>query len=192
MKPMHPSPSTNLIASADLFNIVAHGEWVLQGDALRLTKQPELRTTSLAVATVFGKLHKNVLQSIANMECSEEFSRLNFKPANYLDEQGKPRSMVEMTSKGFEFLVLGFTGKKAAMFREAYIERFHSMEAELVKKTSEIERLARFHEHMPYLNVLEITGRKAVNRRIKNPDFKPIQEVEIAQAARGEGDYFVM
>ena len=28
--------------------------------------------------------------------------------------------------------------------------------------------------------------------RIKNPDFKPIPEVEIVQASRGEGDYFVM
>lgn len=192
MKPIHPSPSTSLIASADIFSIVAQGKWVLQGDSLKLTKQPELRTTSLAVATVFEKEHSKVLRAIRNMECSEEFNAANFGLVDYLDDKGERRPMVEMTRKGFEFLVLGFTGRKAAKFREAYIERFHSMEAELVKKTSEIERLARFHEHMPYLNVLEITGRKAVNRRIKNPDFKPIPEVEIAQAARGEGDYFVM
>lgn len=192
MKPIQNTSLSTHVASDDPFAIYAKGIWTLRGDALRLTEKPELVTTSLAVATVFGKLHKDVLRAIGNMECSEEFSRRNFTPATYLDEQGKPRKMVEMNRLGFDFLVLGFTGKKAALFREAYVQRFHAMEAELVKKTNEIERLARFPEHMPYLNVLEITGRKAVNRRIKNPDFKPIPDTNIVQATRGEGDYLVM
>ncbi len=181
MKPMNPPSANNLIVSADLFNIVAQGEWVLQGDELRLAQQPELRTTSLAVAAVFGKLHKNVLQAIASMECSKEFSGLNFQPATYIDEQGKPRPMVEMARKGFEFLVLGFTGRKAAQFREAYVERFHQMEAELVKKTNEIDRLARRIEHAPYINGVTLTARTAKPYRIKNPDFIPIPGVSIRQ-----------
>ena len=187
---MKPSETYPLV-SADLFNIVAQGEWVLQGDELRLTQQPELRTTSLAVATVFGKLHKNVLQSIREIECSEEFGRLNFKPSSYLNEQGKSQPMVEMTRKGFEFLVLGFTGRKAAQFREAYVERFHKMEAELVKKTNEIQSLSRRYEHLPFINGVNLTARTAKPYRIKNPDFIPIPGVSIRQTARGDGDYAV-
>ena len=38
-------------------------------------------TTSLAVAKFFNKQHKNILQAIEKIECSEEFSRLNFQPS---------------------------------------------------------------------------------------------------------------
>ncbi|HGJ5890835.1 MAG TPA: Rha family transcriptional regulator [Arsenophonus apicola] len=39
--------------------------------------------------------------------------------------------MYEMTKNGFIFLVMGFTGKKAAQFKEAYIAEFDKMESEL-------------------------------------------------------------
>ena len=36
-----------------------------------------------------------------------------------------------MTKDGFAFLVMGFTGAAAAVFKEAYIERFNAMEAQM-------------------------------------------------------------
>lgn len=39
--------------------------------------------------------------------------------------------MYTMTKDGFVFLIMGFTGKKAAAFKEAYIAEFNRMEAEL-------------------------------------------------------------
>jgi len=39
--------------------------------------------------------------------------------------------MYEMTKDGFAFLVMGFTGAKAAAFKEAYINQFNAMETEL-------------------------------------------------------------
>lgn len=36
-------------------------------------------TTSLVIAQAFDKEHRNVLQSIENLECSEEFRLLNFQ-----------------------------------------------------------------------------------------------------------------
>jgi Rha family phage regulatory protein len=92
-------------------------------------------TTSLNVASVFGKLHKNVLRDIERMECSNEFRRLNFEPANYSDAQGKPRDMVEITRDGFTFLVMGYTGQSAAQFKEAYIARFNQLQEQLVSGT---------------------------------------------------------
>ncbi|HAM4877699.1 TPA: transcriptional regulator [Escherichia coli] len=88
-------------------------------------------TTSVAIAEFFRKMHKDVLKKIDNLECSEKFSERNFAPAEYLDEQGKKRPMYQITKNGFVFLVMGFTGKKAAAFKEAYIAEFDRMEAEL-------------------------------------------------------------
>ena len=48
------------------------------------------------------------------LECSREFSELNFKLADYIDEQGKKRPMYEVTCDGWIYLTMVFTGKKAA------------------------------------------------------------------------------
>ncbi|ECJ2061656.1 transcriptional regulator [Salmonella enterica subsp. enterica serovar Cerro] len=88
-------------------------------------------TTSVAIAEFFRKMHKDVLKKIDNLECSAEFSERNFAPAEYTDEQGKKRPAYQITKNGFVFLVMGFTGKKAAAFKEAYIAEFDRMENEL-------------------------------------------------------------
>lgn len=93
-------------------------------------------TTSKAVGEFFRKLHKNVIQKIESLDCSPEFNRLNFKPVEYIDAKGEKRPMYEMTKDGFVFLVMGFTGKKAAAFKEAYIAEFNRMEAELYSGAS--------------------------------------------------------
>lgn len=88
-------------------------------------------TTSVAVAEFFHKLHKNVIQKIETLECSDEFTELNFQPSEYTDSTGRKLPMYQITKNGFVFLVMGFTGKKAAAFKEAYIAEFDRMEAEL-------------------------------------------------------------
>lgn len=87
----------------------------------------QVTTSSLDVAEYFGKQHKNVLQAIQNIECSEEFSRLNFQPSSYVNEQNKKQPCFEMTKDGFTMLAFGFTGKKAAAFKESYIKAFNRM-----------------------------------------------------------------
>ncbi|EBI9418258.1 Rha family transcriptional regulator [Salmonella enterica] len=88
-------------------------------------------TTSVAIAEFFSKRHDNVIQKIKTLECSQNFNALNFKDVTYTDAKGEKRPMYEMTKDGFVFLVMGFTGKKAAAFKEAYIAEFNRMEAEL-------------------------------------------------------------
>ncbi|EAO0751821.1 Rha family transcriptional regulator [Salmonella enterica] len=88
-------------------------------------------TTSVAVAEYFRKLHKNVIQKIEMLDCSPEFTRLNFQPSEYTDSTGRKLPMYQITKNGFVFLVMGFTGKKAAAFKEAYIAEFDRMENEL-------------------------------------------------------------
>jgi Rha family phage regulatory protein len=88
-------------------------------------------TDSLTVAEVFGKEHKNVLRDIEMLDCSEEFSRLNFEQSTYINERGREYPKVNMSQDGFTFLVMGYTGKEAARFKEMYINEFNRMKQQL-------------------------------------------------------------
>ncbi|EDV1505338.1 peptidase [Salmonella enterica subsp. salamae] len=90
-------------------------------------------TSSLAVASYFGKQHKNVIQKIASLECSAEFTKLNFQLSEYIDASGRKLPCYQITRDGFAFLAMGFTGKRAAQFKEAYINAFNQMEKQLSK-----------------------------------------------------------
>jgi Rha family phage regulatory protein len=87
------------------------------------------------VAEYFGKQHKNVLQSIQTLDCSEKFHRLNFQPMFRLYGVGngatRQSKYYEMTRDGFMFTVMGFTGKRAARVKEAFTEAFNMMEERL-------------------------------------------------------------
>ncbi|ENN7399414.1 Rha family transcriptional regulator [Escherichia coli] len=88
-------------------------------------------TTSVAIAEFFGKRHERVLDKIRNLDCSAKFTEHNFVSSEYTDSTGRKLPMYKITKNGFVFLVMGFTGKKAAAFKEAYIAEFDRMEAEL-------------------------------------------------------------
>jgi Rha family phage regulatory protein len=90
-------------------------------------------TTSLKVAEYFGRKHKTILRAIRNLNCSEKFNERNFVPVNYIDEKGETREMYNLTKDGCMFLIMGFTGEKAAQIKEAYIEAFNWMHEQLIK-----------------------------------------------------------
>lgn len=88
-------------------------------------------TTSLQVAEYFGKPHYDVLKSIKSLDCSDLFRDGNFSLSCYTKKNGnitKSYPMYYMTRDGFTFLAMGFTGKVAAKFKEAYINAFNQME----------------------------------------------------------------
>ena len=92
------------------------------------------RADSRYVADVFCKSHKNVLAKIEAITrpdsgLSKEFTELNFKPSKYTDSTGRKLPCYAMTRDGFTMLVMGFTGKRAMAFKEAYIRRFNEMES---------------------------------------------------------------
>lgn len=89
-------------------------------------------TTSLVIAQAFEKEHKDVLRAIYNMECSPEFNERNFAPVGYKDAKGEIRPAYRLTRDGFAFLAMGFTGKKAAAWKERFLEAFNAMEAALL------------------------------------------------------------
>lgn len=90
-------------------------------------------TSSKNVAEVFGKEHKNVLRDIQNLDCSEEFARLNFELSSYIDSTGRSLPMYLMTQDGWAYLVMGFTGPKAGQFKESYIKKFNDLKQKAVQ-----------------------------------------------------------
>ena len=91
-------------------------------------------TTSLRVAEVFSKQHKDVLKAVKSLDCSEEFRERNFALSKIDYQNGNIKKQLPMyyiTRDGFMFLVMGFTGKTAAKWKEAYIKAFNEMEAKI-------------------------------------------------------------
>ena len=88
-------------------------------------------TTSLIVAQAFEKNHFDVLKAIKNLECSPQFNERNFAAVEYMDAKGEMRPAYRLTRDGFSFLAMGFTGKKAAAWKEKFLEAFNVMEKAL-------------------------------------------------------------
>lgn len=88
----------------------------------------QVLTNSLLVAEKFGKEHNKVIRDIQNLSCSDEFRAANFGVSSYISLQNKELPMYVMTKDGFSFLVMGYTGVKAGMFKEEYIKAFNKME----------------------------------------------------------------
>lgn len=108
-------------------------------NGLVMVNHDQVVTTSLKIAEVFEKRHCEVLRSIRNNECSAVFQERNFAFSFYLrklpNNATKKEPMYYITRDGFTFLAMGFTGKIAAKFKEAYINAFNEMEKKLAGET---------------------------------------------------------
>ncbi len=93
--------------------------------------QGEIWTTSLLVAEKFAKRHADVMRAVQNLECSPAFAERNFALSEYRDPTGRTLPMYRISRDGFSFLAMGFTGREAAAWKEAFIGAFSAMEREL-------------------------------------------------------------
>ena len=101
---------------------------------LALTVQDgKVTASSRDIAKKFGKQHRDVIRAIDLLDCSQEFKVRNFAQLKFT-YRGQEFPYYEMTRDGFSFLCMGFTGAKAAIWKEAYIAAFNAMEAELLQQ----------------------------------------------------------
>jgi len=98
--------------------------------------------TSRDIAKNFNKRHDNILQTIEKLECSKEFSHLNFKESKYI-KRWKEYKEYFITRDWFSILVMWFTWKEAMQFKEKYIIAFNKME----KALSNISNLKTLPEY---------------------------------------------
>jgi Rha family phage regulatory protein len=129
------------VAELLLSDCSAHGREIISMNRPQIDTVPNMAPVGIVdgrpmadsreIAATFGRQHKDVLRAYRDLNCSDDFRRRNFAPFKIKDLNGESLSHVLMTKNGFSFLVLGFTGTPAAVFKEAYIERFDAMEQEL-------------------------------------------------------------
>ncbi|EIK8018341.1 Rha family transcriptional regulator [Salmonella enterica] len=120
-------------------------------------------TSSLAVADYFTKRHDDVLKKIRALDCSPEFTARNFAVSDYTDASGRKLPCYNITRDGFAFLAMGFTGKRAAQFKEAYINAFNQMEKRCITALSLFDylrllRLAGVSGYISHVAVNPATG----------------------------------
>lgn len=95
-------------------------------------KKIEQTISSLEVAEMVGKLHKNIVRDIRGYLA--EMHELKIEPVDfftentYKDGKGEERPCYQVTKKGCEFIAHKLTGIKGTKFTAKYINRFHDME----------------------------------------------------------------
>jgi Rha family phage regulatory protein len=140
-------------------------------------------TDSLRVAAHFGKRHKHVLDRIKSMLGEGNgpdfrpvepeilvFNLLNFERVEYRDAKGEQRPVYRLTHDGFALLVMGFTGKVAALWKIRFLAAFRALERELaVLKERESTALYSLrprwkaivdHPDLPRAGLIQLTGHK--------------------------------
>ena len=144
---------------------------------LVIEKSNKPNTTSNKVAEVFGKTHYNVMRDIENLDCSENFTALNFEGSKYKDDSGKINRMYLMTKDGFTFLVMGYRGKKAARFKEDYINAFNQMEEILREKQT------------PHWQKTRLESK--ANRRLETDEIKRLVDYAKSQGSKNADKYYI-
>ena len=115
-------------------------------------------TDSKTVANVFGKTHQAVRRAIEGLDCSDEFKAANFTTSTYLSPQNKKFDCYLITRDGFSFLGMGFVGKKAAQWKEAYITAFNEMESYIKKDAGTDSLMGAINEASRHIDLIAVQG----------------------------------
>lgn len=103
-----------------------------KGNRMNDLKMTEQTISSLEVADMVEKRHKNLLRDIAKY--TYELTELKIEPSEffrdstYKDKTGRVLQCFDVTKKGCEFIAHKLTGIKGTEFTAKYINRFHDME----------------------------------------------------------------
>ncbi|EAJ4658105.1 hypothetical protein C5K51_07255 [Campylobacter coli] len=111
-------------------------------------------TTSLSVAEVFNKNHKNIIRKI-NEFPKDNFTKLNFELSKYIDSTGRILPCYKITRDAFSLLVMGFTGEKAYKWKIEFIKAFNEMEKRLRNIEYEKHDKLAFRQTLGYKSQLK-------------------------------------
>ncbi|MDX8001125.1 Rha family transcriptional regulator [Xenorhabdus sp. Reich] len=144
--------------------------------------QDKVVTTSLKIASYFGKRHDNVLRKIRQVrdECPDDFAVLNFEEADFIDKNGDVQPMFNLTKDGYILVVMGFTGKAAMLIKVNYIQAFNWM-AEQIDRWKYLGEEAQ-HRHALKVAKSEIKARmgsRLMNDRKKEKKLLALEYEQI-------------
>ncbi len=155
-------------------------------------KDEQVFCTSLDVAKVFGKEHKNILRDIKNIlndlreigdvQCKSNFE-LSFKVRKIQGFKGRERKYpyYNLTRDGFSLLAMGFTGKEALQWKILFIDAFNEMERIIKNQyTPKLENYNKYKiPNTPYKeNIIKAIMQTEQNR---NCEFEELIAYEIKE-----------
>lgn len=123
-------------------------------------KQIEQTISSVEVAEMVGKEHKNLMRDVRSYV--EELGQLKIEPSNFFKEntyqnsQNKTQPCYSITKKGCEFIAHKLTGIKGTEFTARYINRFHDMEDMLREEHPKKEQKPRSESLSSVNNAVKI------------------------------------
>lgn len=155
-------------------------------------KDEQVFCTSLDVAKVFDKEHKNILRDIENilndlreigdLQCKLNFE-LSFKVRKIQGFKGRERKYpyYNLTRDGFSLLAMGFTGKEALQWKILFINAFNEMERIIKNQyTPKLENYNKYKiPNTPYReNIIKAIMQTEQNR---NCEFEELIAYEIKE-----------
>lgn len=155
---------------------------------LVINKTGKPLTTSKVISDSFGKIHRDVMRSIKNLECSDEFRARNFAQSSYVSPQNKTLDCFEITRDGFAFLCMGFTGEKAASWKEKYIAAFNAMEISLSTIDDRMSSLSVEHGKIKEAGTKWSEMGRTINKAKKENESLSLELVEEVQMKLGFED----
>jgi len=145
----------------------------------------ELMTTTKLVADYFGKAHRDVTRALENMDCSPEFRAANYAMSSYTSPQNKVLKCFNVSKDGFYFLAMGFTGSKAAEFKEGFIKAFNQMEKGLLNVDAEMTKLSNQGKEIKQLGSEWSKFGHEINKQKKAHDKSVLKLVDKVQLKLG-------
>ncbi|PAY37430.1 Rha family transcriptional regulator [Ligilactobacillus salivarius] len=135
-------------------------------------------TTSLILAEVFDKKHKNVIQTISSKinsaENSAQYKKM-FAESTYTDKSGKQNKMYYLNRDGFTLLAMGFTGSKAMEFKLKYIDAFNKMEEQI--RNQSLQVLNQSTDDLKRANLLYKIANLTSDEELKEESLKSSYEL---------------
>ncbi|WP_432739068.1 Rha family transcriptional regulator [Ligilactobacillus agilis] len=127
-------------------------------------------TTSLKVAEIFEKEHRDVMKSIRNLTAQNFAVRKMFGEDSYLNSRNQKQPMYYMNRDGFTLLAMGFTGSKVMEFKLKYIEAFNRMEQALKEQQATPFKLPQTYSEALYELAEKAKQIEALEPRAKKYD----------------------
>ena len=138
-------------------------------------------TTSVLIADLFGRPHKNVLQSLDGLTADGTIDRLDFKPIFYTDEMNREQRAYQLSERAALISMPFIGGKKSREGQRTLVDAF-------LAARDEINRLRRMHTS-PDWQQARIEGQTA--RRYETDAIKAFVGYAESQGSRSAGKYYL-
>jgi hypothetical protein len=138
-------------------------------------------TTSILIADLFGRPHKNVLQSLDGLTADGTIDRLDFKPIFYTDEMNREQRAYQLSERAALISMPFIGGKKSREGQRTLVDAF-------LAARDEINRLRRMHT-APDWQMARIEGKDA--RKAETDVIAGFVQYAIQQGSRHANRYYM-